>query len=70
MMILGFGHKSSPYHLEFTHLPSHKVGQAPTQDNLLVFYIPNEAEWKSAVERMQKHGYKPVKSYNPWWQDV
>lgn len=68
-VILGFGRKSSPYHLEFTHQPSHKVGKAPTQDNLLVFYIPNEAEWKSAVERMEKHGYKPVKSYNPWWDD-
>ena len=68
-IILGFGRKSSPYQLEFTHQPTHKVGQAPTQDNLLVFYIPNEAEWKSAVERMQKHGYKPVKSYNPWWDD-
>lgn len=68
-VILGFGHKSSPYHLEFTHQPSHKVGKAPTQDNLLVFYIPDVAEWTSAVERMQKHGYKPVKSYNPWWDD-
>ena len=68
-VILGFGHKGSPYHLEFTHQPSHKVGKAPTQDNLLVFYIPDEAEWKSALERMQKHGYNPVKSYNPWWDD-
>lgn len=68
-VILGFGHKSSPYHLEFTHQPGHKVGKAPTQDNLLVFYMPDKAEWKSAVERMQKHGYKPVKSYNPWWDD-
>ena len=68
-VILGFAHKSSPYQLEFTHQPSHKVGKAPTQDNLLVFYIPNEAEWKSAVERMEKRGYKPVKSYNPWWDD-
>lgn len=68
-VILGFEHKSSPYHLEFTHQPSHKVGRAPTQDNLLVFYIPDKAEWKSAVERMEKHGYRPVKSYNPWWDD-
>jgi len=63
------GRKDSPYHLEFTHQRGHKVGKAPTQDNLLVFYIPDEAEWKSAVERMQKHGYKPVKSYNPYWDD-
>ena len=63
------GHKRSPYHLEFTHQSGHKVGKAPTQDNLLVFYIPDRAEWTRAVERMQKNGYKPVKSYNPWWDD-
>lgn len=64
-MILG--HKNSPYHLEFTHKHGHKAGKAPSEDNLLVFYIADEAEWKGAVERMQKHGYKPVKSFNPWW---
>jgi catechol 2,3-dioxygenase-like lactoylglutathione lyase family enzyme len=63
------GRKGFPYHLEFTHKRDHRVGKAPTQDNLLVFYIPDEAEWRNAVERMQKHGYQPVKSYNPWWDD-
>jgi len=61
------GRKGLPYHLEFTHHRGHTVGKAPTQDNLLVFYIPDEVEWKNAVERMQKHGYEPVKSYNPYW---
>ncbi len=54
------GHKGSPYHLEFTHHCGHKVGKAPTQDNLLVFYIPDGAQWKNAVERMRRHGYEPV----------
>lgn len=63
------GRKGFPYHLEFTHKHGHKVGKAPSQDNLLVFYIPDKAEWRLAVERMQKHGYEPVKSYNPWWDD-
>lgn len=66
-MILG--HKPSPYHLEFTHKHGHKVGKAPSEDNLLGFYVPDKTEWKGAVERMQKHGYKPVKSFNPWWDD-
>jgi len=63
------GHERSPYHFEFTHKRGHKVGKAPSQDNLLVFYVPDEAEWKNAVERMQKHGHEPVESYNPWWAD-
>ena len=61
------GRKGFPYHFEFTHQQNHHVGKAPTQDNLLVFYIPEEAEWKNAVERMRRHGYEPVKSYNPYW---
>lgn len=63
------GRKGSPYHLEFTHKHGHKAGKAPTQDNLLVFYIPDKSEWKSAVARMQKRGYEPVKSFNPWWDN-
>jgi hypothetical protein len=63
------GGRGSPYHLEFTHKRGHEVGKAPSEDNLLVFYIPDAAEWKNAVERMQKHGYEPVKSFNPWWDD-
>jgi len=62
------GRKGAPYHLEFLHQRGRKFGKAPTQDNLLVFYMP-EAEWKIAVERMQKHGYQPVKSYNPYWDE-
>jgi catechol 2,3-dioxygenase-like lactoylglutathione lyase family enzyme len=63
------GRKGSPYHLEFTRKRAHKAGKAPGQDNLLVFYIPDEAEWRSAIDRMRTHGYEPVKSYNPWWDD-
>jgi catechol 2,3-dioxygenase-like lactoylglutathione lyase family enzyme len=63
------GRKGSPYHLEFTRKRGHEAGKAPDQDNLLVFYIPDEAEWRSAIERMRKHGYEPVKSHNPWWDD-
>jgi catechol 2,3-dioxygenase-like lactoylglutathione lyase family enzyme len=61
------GHKGLGYHLEFTHKAGHKVGKAPTEDNLLVFYLPDVAEWKQAVERLEKAGYKSVKSFNPYW---
>lgn len=61
------GHKGAAYHLEFTHKRGHSVGRAPSEDNLLVFYLPNELEWQRAVLRLQNHGYKPVKSFNPYW---
>lgn len=55
------------YHLEFTHQCGHAVGDAPTKDNLLVFYLPDNGEWTSAVERMGAAGYTPVPSLNPYW---
>lgn len=62
------GRRDGSYHLEFLHQRGRKFGKAPTEGNLLVFYMP-EAEWKAAVDRMQKHGYKPVKSHNPYWDE-
>jgi catechol 2,3-dioxygenase-like lactoylglutathione lyase family enzyme len=61
------GHASLSYHLEFTHHRDHLVGKAPAEENLLVFYLPDETEWQHAVERMIEQGYQPVKSYNPYW---
>jgi len=55
------------YHLELTHKHGHTAGRAPTQDNLLVFYLPDPADWTRAVERMRAHGYEPVPSFNPYW---
>ena len=61
------GHRGAPYHLEFTRQRGHEAGRAPTQDNLLVFYMPDADEWRDAVARMRAHGYEPVASYNPYW---
>jgi catechol 2,3-dioxygenase-like lactoylglutathione lyase family enzyme len=57
------------YHLEFTHQRGHRVGRAPGQDHLLVFYLPDAAAWQAAVERMRRQGYAPVPSYNPYWDE-
>jgi catechol 2,3-dioxygenase-like lactoylglutathione lyase family enzyme len=62
-----FGHPQAPWHLEFTSHPDHPAGRAPTQDNLLVFYLPDRAEWDAAVQRMRGNGYSPVSSFNPYW---
>ena len=64
------GHPRAPYHLEFTHQPGHVVGQAPTADNLLVFYLPDATEWQAAVQRMAAAGFVPVPSYNPYWDQA
>jgi len=61
------GIPGEPYHFEFTQHRGHFVGRAPTQDNLIVFYLPDQREWQGAVDQMKAIGYEPVMSYNPYW---
>jgi hypothetical protein len=61
------GHPHQPYHLEFTHHSGVLVGNAPTKDNLLVFYIPEKEDWLKCCARMQSAGFVLVESYNPYW---
>jgi catechol 2,3-dioxygenase-like lactoylglutathione lyase family enzyme len=61
------GHPQAPWHLAFTYYGDLQAGRAPTQDNLLVFYLPDCAEWGTAVERMRSYGYSSVPSFNPYW---
>jgi len=61
------GHEGAAYHLEFTRKRDHQVGRAATEENLLVFYLPDAAEWKRAVVRLEGLGYEPVKAFNPYW---
>jgi hypothetical protein len=61
------GHPQHGYHLEFTHHRGVKVGQAPTQDHLLVFYLPREDDWRDGCCRMLAAGFRRVTAYNPYW---
>ena len=61
------GHPGAPYHLEFTSKAGHSAGRAPTQDNLLVFYLPEYEAWQRALERIEAAGYLPVPAFNPYW---
>jgi len=61
------GVPGATYHLEFTRKHGHRAGRAPTQDNLLVFYISDKQEWLNATERMAAAGYQAVASFNPYW---
>ncbi len=61
------GQEGAPYHFEFTRARGHVAGRAPTQDHLLVFYVPNADEWKAAVQRMRDAGFDPIPAFNPHW---
>jgi len=64
------GNPGESYHIEFTHHEGATVGKAPTQDNLLVFYIENTDQWKQACLQASSAGFIEVKSYNPYWDVV
>jgi catechol 2,3-dioxygenase-like lactoylglutathione lyase family enzyme len=61
------GGPGQPYHLEFTRARGAPAGRAPSQDHLLVFYLPEEDDWRRAVERMAAAGFHPAPSFNPYW---
>jgi len=61
------GHEKAPWHLEFTRARGHRAGRAPTADNLLVLYRPDLEEWQAAIDGMTAAGFRPVPSFNPYW---
>jgi hypothetical protein len=61
------GHPKQPYHIEFTSQRGHEVGEAPTRDHLLVFYIPGKNDWETGCEQMISAGFRKMPSYNPYW---
>src|ERR1700741_1086215 len=61
------GSPGGAYHLEFTRARGHVAGRAPTQDNLLIFYLPQEDAGRDAIARMRAAGFEPVASFNPYW---
>lgn len=64
-VILGSPH--APYHLEFTHERGTHSPAKPHPETLLVFYLPDETEWRAAVARLRAMGVEPVASLNPYW---
>ena len=61
------GEPGAPYHFEFIRAHGHAAGRAPSEDNLIVLYLPDPATWEARVRRMKKAGYAPVPSFNPFW---
>ena len=64
-----FGIPDTTYHLEFTHHRDGSPGPAPSKDNLLVFYLPGDADARAVRDRIERHGHRPVQSENPWWDN-
>ncbi|PSU36480.1 glyoxalase [Photobacterium lutimaris] len=64
------GHKQHPYHIEFVHKIGSEVGQAPSHEHLLVFYVDCSQAWERACRNMIDAGFSVVESSNPYWEQV
>jgi catechol 2,3-dioxygenase-like lactoylglutathione lyase family enzyme len=63
------GLPGSAYHLAFTTHVAGSPCPAPTEDNLLVLYVPDRTIIDRVVRRLEAMGYPPVPPENPFWLD-
>lgn len=57
------------YHLEFTQHEAGSPCPAPTDDNLLVFYVPDRAAIDTIAARLARMGFPEVPPENPYWAE-
>lgn len=62
------GDPASGYHFEFAYCAAHPVAPAPTAEDLVVFYVPDESAWLASCSRMAAAGFEQVRSFNPYWE--
>lgn len=56
------------YHFEFTLCRHHPVTPMPTPEDLAVFYLEDETQWRDACESAERAGFKRVTSFNSYWE--
>ena len=63
------GMPDSSYHLEFTQHDDGSPCPAPSKDNLLVFYMPNQNSIDAIAKRLMNMGYPEVAPENGYWEE-
>ncbi len=63
------GLPDAAYHLEFTEHVDGSPCPAPTDDNLLVFYIPDAWQIQAIQSRLADMGYPEVSPENKYWEE-
>ncbi|WP_251551250.1 VOC family protein [Neobacillus muris] len=62
------GLPDASYHLEFTQYVDAVSCPPPSEDNLLVFYIPDRDARDEILNRLLKMGYPEAAPENPYWK--
>lgn len=63
------GLPDASYHLEFTEHVDGSPCPAPTEDNLLVFFMPNVKQIQTVQSRLANMGYDEVPPENRYWAE-
>lgn len=64
------GHPQAAYHFEFTHGAGDlHLEPKTTAEDLVVFYYPDKEEWEAMCKKAEAAGFKPVKSWNSYWEN-
>lgn len=61
------GHEALGWHIEFTWCRRHPLQPSPTEEDLLVLYYPDKAEWEQVCDRMRAAGFSVATAFNPYW---
>jgi hypothetical protein len=61
------GTSAQDHHFEFTFCRIHPIQPSPTQEDLLVFYLPKGEELEQRCSRILAAGFREVQSFNPYW---
>ncbi|MDH2065895.1 VOC family protein [Pantoea sp. GD03673] len=61
------GAEGLAWHLEFTHCHTHPISPSPSDDDLLVLYMPHQPDWLARCSCMDDAGFRRVPSFNPYW---
>ena len=55
------------HHFEFTRCSDHPAAPSPTEEDLWVFYVPDDSAWQERCASMLSAGFREVAPINPYW---
>lgn len=63
------GFEDAAYHFEFVHCRNHPIRPHPTEEDLIVLYLPDAEEWTARCGAMVAAGFAEVAPFNPYWAE-
>ncbi len=63
------GQAGAGHHLELTHCRAHPIEPSPSAEDLLVFYVPDEAQAALRCQALLDAGFVEVEPFNPYWKE-